>query len=220
MKKWNEINPPYRNELAKSYYDYIKSRKIYRFGKRFFDIVSALILIILLFLPSLVIGIVIVCDSRGGAFFCQTRIGRYGKPFKILKFRTMAKNSEGNKLITSKDDCRITRVGKFLRKTHFDEFPQLLNVLVGQMSFIGTRPEVKQYVDLYKDEWYATLFMRPGITSTASYSCDDEAKFISDENTYDIYLEKILPYKMNLNLYDLMHLSFFRDIVILWKTIF
>ena len=132
----------------------------------------------------------------------------------------MKKDSEGDMHITHNADNRITKVGKFLRKTHMDEFPQLLNVLAGQMSFIGTRPEVKQFVDQYEEEWQATLLMRPGITSTASYSCDDEAKFIEEGNADEIYINKILPHKMKYNLEDIKKMSVFRDIKILWKTVF
>ena len=220
MKSWNQIQTPLNNQYVKPYYDYICKKHFYRFIKRCFDIFTSLFLMILLFLPSVIIALSIIIDSRGGVFFSQIRVGRYGKPFKILKFRTMLKNSEGNKQITSKDDSRVTKIGKFLRKTHMDEFPQLLNVLAGQMSFVGTRPEVKKYVDIYNEEWFATLLMRPGITSTASYECDDEAKFMTGENVHNIYIERILPYKMKLNLSDLMHLSFFHDISILWKTLF
>lgn len=220
MKAWDKIKSPINNSLTKPYYDIVKKKILYRFIKRSFDLFASLILLVVLFLPSLVIALAIVIDSRGGVFFLQTRVGRYGKPFKIIKFRSMVKNSEGDKQITSNNDSRVTKLGKFLRKTHIDEFPQLLNVIAGQMSFVGTRPEVKKYVDLYKDDWYATLLMRPGITSTASYSCDDEAKFLNDENVHDVYLEKVLPYKMNLNLLDLKSLSVFRDIKILWKTVF
>lgn len=220
MKKINKISTNIINNQTVTYYQSIKHKMFYRIVKRFFDIFASLFLIVLLFVPSLIIGLLVVVDSRGGMFFCQTRVGRYGKLFKIIKFRTMFKNTEGNHQITAKDDGRITKVGRFLRKTHLDEFPQLLNVFVGQMSFIGTRPEVPRYVDLYKDEWKATLLMRPGITSTASYSCDDEAKFITEENERDVYLNKILPHKMSLNLEDIRKLSFHRDIVILWRTVF
>lgn len=220
MKSWEKIQSPINNQATKPYYDCIKRKWFYRCVKRGFDFLASLILLAILFVPSVLISLIIVIDSRGGIFFRQTRVGRYGKPFKILKFRTMVKNSEGDRQITSQNDSRITRVGKFLRKTHLDEFPQLLNVIVGQMSFVGTRPEVKKYVDLYEDKWNATLLMRPGITSTASYSCDDEAKFMTSENAHDVYLEKILPFKMNLNLEDIKHLSIFRDIKIMWKTVF
>lgn len=220
MRSWNKIPSPINNETVKPIYESLKRRWFYRFIKRAFDLFASLFLLMLLFLPSLIIGIIIVCDSRGGMFFCQTRVGRYGKQFKIVKFRTMRKDSEGNQHITHKNDDRITKVGKFLRKTHLDEFPQLLNVIAGQMSFIGTRPEVQQFVDQYQDEWYATLLMRPGITSTASYSCDDEAKVLEEGNADEIYLNKVLPMKMALNIEDIKKMSPGRDIKILWKTVF
>ena len=220
MRSWDKLPEYIKNPLVKPYYDILKRRWFYRFLKRAFDIFASFILLILLFIPSLIIGIVIVCNSKGGMFFCQTRVGRYGKPFKIVKFRTMRANSEGDQHITHKDDDRITSVGKFLRKTHLDEFPQLLNVMVGQMSFVGTRPEVKQFVDQYQDEWYATLLMRPGVTSTASYSYDDEAKDLEKSNADNAYLEVVLPKKMKCNLEDIQRSDIFRDIKILWKTVF
>lgn len=220
MKSWNKLTSPIKNDTVKPIYDILKRRWFYRFVKRAFDLSASLFLLILLFLPSVIIGIIIICDSRGGMFFCQTRVGRYGKAFKIVKFRTMRKDSEGNQHITHKNDNRITKVGKFLRKTHLDEFPQLLNVIAGQMSFIGTRPEVQQFVDQYQDEWYATLLMRPGITSTASYSCDDEAKVLEEGNADEIYLNKVLPTKMAMNIEDIKKMSAGRDIKILWKTVF
>ena len=220
MRSWNKLPSPINNDAVKPIYDLLKRRWFYRFIKRAFDLFASLFLLILLFLPSLIIGIIIVCDSRGGMFFCQTRVGRYGKQFRIVKFRTMRKDSEGNQHITHKNDNRITKVGKFLRKTHLDEFPQLLNVIAGQMSFIGTRPEVQQFVDQYQDEWYATLLMRPGITSTASYSCDDEAKVLEEGNADEIYLNKVLPMKMAMNVEDIKKMSPGRDIKILWKTVF
>ena len=195
MRKWNKIPEYIANNEVKPYYSLLKKKWFYRFIKRSFDIFASFLLMIILFLPSLIIGIIICCDSKGGPFFCQERIGRYGKPFKIVKFRTMRKNSEGEEHITHKDDSRITKVGKTLRKTHMDEFPQLLNVIAGQMSFVGTRPEVKQFVDQYKGEWYATLLMRPGVTSTASYSYDDEAKDLSQGNADEQYLNVVLPKK-------------------------
>ena len=220
MRSWNKLSSPIKNDSVKPIYDLLKRRWFYRFIKRAFDLFASLFLLILLFLPSLIIGIIIVCDSRGGMFFCQTRVGRYGKSFRIIKFRTMRKDSEGNQHITHKNDNRITKVGKFLRKTHLDEFPQLLNVIAGQMSFIGTRPEVQQFVDQYQDEWYSTLLMRPGITSTASYSCDDEAKVLEEGNADEIYLNKVLPVKMAMNVEDIKKMSAGRDIKILWKTVF
>lgn len=220
MKKWKKIPQPVNNDKVLPYYKVLKKKIIYRFIKRTFDVVASFLLMLFLFLPSFVIGLVIICDSKGGMFFCQTRIGRYGKPFKIIKFRTMKSNSEGKRQITSKNDDRITRVGKVLRKLHWDEFPQLLNVLIGQMSFVGTRPEVEQFVNCYENIFFATLLMRPGITSTASYTYEDEAKEIEAFKEKDVYLERLLPRKMLLNLEDIEKASLFRDIGILWKTVF
>ena len=220
MKKQTELDYFFRNEEVKPYYDILKRKWFFRFLKRSFDIFASFILLILLFLPSLIIGIIICCDSKGGPFFLQERVGRYGKPFKIVKFRTMKKNSEGDQHITHKNDSRITKVGKFLRKTHLDEFPQLLNVIVGQMSFVGTRPEVKQFVDQYQDEWYATLLMRPGITSTASYTYDDEAKDLAEGDADKLYLSVVLPKKMECNLLDIKKATILRDVAIMWRTLF
>lgn len=220
MKKWEKLPEYIRCEEVKPYYDLLKRKWFYRFIKRLFDFFAALFLLIVLFLPSLIIGIVVCCTSKGGAFFIQERVGRYGKPFKIIKFRTMKVNSEGEQHITCKGDSRVTKIGVFLRKTHLDEFPQLLNIICSQMSFVGTRPEVKQFVNLYQNEWYSTLLMRPGVTSTASYTCDDEAKELDGKNVNDIYLQKVLPHKMSLNLEDIKRASLFREVGILWKTVF
>jgi len=220
MKKWNKLPARIANELVKPYYDLIRKKVFYRFLKRLFDIAASMFLILVCFLPCLVISMLIILDSKGGVFFVQKRIGRYGQTFRIIKFRTMKKNSEGDQHVTHKNDSRVTRIGKFLRKTHLDEVPQLLNVLSGQMSFVGTRPEVEQFVNLYADEWFATLLMRPGVTSTASFSFDDEAKDIRPENADKDYLLVVLPKKMKFNLEDLNKMSLFRDISILFKTVF
>ena len=220
MRSWDKMPEYIRNEEVEPYYDLLKRKWFYRAIKRSFDIFASFFLIIILFLPSLIIGIVICCDSKGGPFFLQQRVGRYGKSFKIVKFRTMRKDSEGNQHITHKDDERITKVGKFLRKTHVDEFPQLFNVIAGQMSFVGTRPEVQKFVDQYEKEWYSTLLMRPGITSTASYSYDDEAKDLASWNADEAYLSAILPKKMACNLEDIRKVNVFREIKIMWKTVF
>lgn len=220
MRSWNKLPDYLKVNEIKPYYDLLKRKWFYRFLKRFFDIFASFMLLIVLFVPSLAIGFIIVCTSKGGPFFLQQRVGRYGKTFKIVKFRTMRKNSEGNQHITHKNDSRITKVGKFLRKTHLDEFPQLLNVIVGQMSFVGTRPEVEQFVDQYQKEWCATLLMRPGITSTASYSYDDEAKDLIEGNADEMYLKIVLPKKMACNLEDILKANVFREIVIMLKTVF
>lgn len=216
MRSWEKMPDYIRCEEVKPYYDLLKRKWFYRFIKRIFDIIASFILLIILFLPSLIIGIAISCSSKGGPFFLQQRVGRYGKLFRIIKFRTMKKNSEGDQHITHKNDSRITKVGKFLRKTHIDEFPQLLNVIVGQMSFVGTRPEVKQFVDLYQKEWFATLLMRPGITSRASILNKNEANSINSNNDY---LTNVLPMKMQINIEDLKKTNIFIDLLTTVRTI-
>ena len=220
MRKWDKLPDFMKCDEVKPYYDLLKRKWFYRFVKRTFDIFASFFLLIILFLPSLIIGIVICCDSKGGPFFLQQRVGRYGKIFKIVKFRTMKRDSEGSQHITHKNDSRITKVGKFLRKTHMDEFPQLLNVIIGQMSFVGTRPEVKQFVDSYQKEWRATLILKPGITSTSSFKYSNEAKYIDSNDADESYLKKILPKKMECNLKDIKNANLFNEIVILWKTVF
>ena len=219
MRKWEKLPEYIANSEVRPYYDILKKKWFYRFIKRSFDIFASFLLLLILFLPSLIIGIIICCDSKGGPFFLQERVGRYGKTFKIVKFRTMRKDSEGDQHITHKNDSRVTRVGKGLRKSHVDEFPQLLNVIAGQMSFVGTRPEVKQFVDQYQNEWLSTLLMRPGITSTASYSYDDEAKDLAEGDADKLYLSVVLPKKMKMNLEDLKKTGVFNDMKILWRTV-
>lgn len=220
MRKWEKIPKYIANTEVRPYYDILKKKWFYRFIKRSFDIFASFLLLLILFLPSLIIGIIICCDSKGGPFFLQERVGRYGKTFKIVKFRTMRKDSEGDQHITHKNDSRVTKVGKGLRKSHVDEFPQLLNVIAGQMSFVGTRPEVKQFVSQYQKEWLSTLLMRPGITSTASYSYDDEANDLAEGDADKLYLSIVLPKKMKMNLADIKNANFLLDLKILIRTIF
>ena len=220
MKAWDKLPDNLKIKEVEPYYVLLKRKWLYRFIKRLFDISASFLLIILLSFPSLIIGIIISCNSKGGPFFLQERVGRYGKLFKIIKFRTMRQNTEGNQQITCNNDSRITSVGYFLRKTHLDEFPQLLNVIIGQMSFVGTRPEVKRFVDQYQNEWYASLLMRPGITSTASYTYDNEAKELTEGNVNEIYIESVLPKKMECNLNDIKKSDFFFEISIMLKTVF
>lgn len=219
MKKFNKLPLELQNDSAKEYYNILKKKIFYRFFKRSFDAFTSSILLLLLFLPCLIIGLLIVLDSKGGPLFIQRRVGRYNKEFKILKFRTMRKDSENGKYITCKNDSRITKIGKFLRVTHLDEMPQLINVLLGQMSFVGTRPEVRKFVDMYTDEMYATLYMRPGITSSASVENQDEAKYMEEGNADQVYKNIVLPMKMKLNLLDIKASTLWNDFKIMIKTV-
>ena len=172
-------------------------------------------------IPMLIISIKIVNESPGGAFYRQERITRYGKKFRIHKFRTMVKNAEQlGTSVTTSNDTRITPTGMFLRKYRLDELPQVFDVLLGDMSFVGTRPEVIKYVKKYTKEMRATLLLPAGITSEASIKYKDESKLLNETDDIDrLYVEKVLPGKMAYNLESIKKFSFFREITIMVKTI-
>lgn len=188
--------------------------------KRLFDIFVSLI-ILLIFLPfGIIISILIILESRGGAFYIQQRVGRNGKPFGLFKFRTMRKDADkkGNLTVGMRDQ-RITRIGYVLRKSKLDEFPQFLNVLFGQMSIVGPRPEVQEYVDHYTDEQRNILSVRPGITDYASLEYFDENKLLGDsEDPQKTYIQEIMPAKIELNKKYLERPTIGHDIQIMWKT--
>ena len=160
-------------------------------------------------------------DSPGEIFFRQVRVTQYGKSFRIYKFRTMVSNAEkiGNQ-ITINQDIRITKIGKKIRKCRLDELPQLINIIKGEMSFVGTRPEVPKYVAFYSKEMLATLLLPAGVTSSASIAFKDEEQLLKNEKDIDIaYVEKVLPQKMEYNLEGLRNFSFSEDIKIMLKTV-
>lgn len=220
--EWTKIPDFMQCQEVKEYYDIISKRKKSLFFKRLFDIIIAVICILVLFIPMIIISIMIKLDSEGPIFFRQERITSYGKPFYIIKFRTMVNNA--NKIgssVTVSGDSRITKVGHKLRDLRLDELPQLFNVLIGEMSFVGTRPEVKKYVEKYNNEMLATLLLPAGITSEASIRYKDEANLLSVADDVDmVYIEKILPDKMKYNLDSLREFSFFKDILTMFHTIF
>ena len=170
----------------------------------------------------LIIAVWIKCDSKGKVFFRQRRVTTYGRVFYIFKFRTMVSNAEKlGTQVTVQNDSRVTKAGKFLRKCRLDELPQLFNVLKGDMSFVGTRPEVERYVDRYTDEMLATLLMPAGITSLASIKFKDEEKLLDGaENPDDVYVNEVLPQKMKFNLEYISKFNFFYDIKIMFMTFF
>lgn len=225
MKKWNNIPKFMKNKDIKYYYDILKRRKISLFLKRLFDIVGSLLGLIIFSPIMLILMIAIKVDSKGPIFYRQERVTRYGKKFKIFKFRTMIINADKiGSLVTLKDDSRITKVGNLIRKCRLDEFPQLINVLIGDMSFIGTRPEVEKYVKKYDDKMNATLLMRAGITSNASIKYRNEDKIINKylkkgEIIDDIYINKVLPEKMKYNLEDIEKFNIFRELKICINTV-
>ena len=192
-----------------------------RFGKRGFD-VCAVILSMFVTLPLIcVVALCIALTSKGPIFFAQERMGRNFSQFKLLKFRTMVVGAAGmGPLVTKGNDPRITTIGRFLRKTKLDELPQLLNVLKGDMSIVGPRPEVEKYVQLFKDEYEPILSIRPGITDYATLEYRDEQKILNDyTDTEKVYVEKVLPAKIKLYEKYLRGISLTADLEIIFKTL-
>lgn len=218
---WDKLPDYMRNDEVKEYYDILNKKKSSLVIKRVLDIIMSAILIILLIIPMAIIAILVKCDSKGPILFKQVRVTTYGKRFKIWKFRTMVDNAEQmGGLITEANDKRVTKLGEKLRKVRLDELPQVFNVFVGDMSFVGTRPEVIKYVDQYTPDMYATLLTPAGITSLASITYKDNDEFFTDPAMVDKnYMEIILPEKMKLNLDYYRKFNAFYDIKIMFKTI-
>ena len=218
------IDKRFETEIVKKYREEIEKRKISLFLKLFLDKVLALILLIPLSPMILAIAIWIKLDSEGPVFYRQERITTYGRPFRIFKFRTMVKDADKlGAAVTEHNDPRISRAGDKLRKVRLDELPQLFNVLLGDMSFVGVRPEVAKYVNRYTDEMNATLLLPAGITSPASIEYKDEDEVIekfkgSGRSIDDIYIEEVLPDKMKYNLEYIKNFSIINDIKIMIQT--
>ena len=221
LRCWKKLPKELQTEEIRPYYNALKKKKISRFLMRCFDIVMSFFPLLLLSVFFIIIAIIIKLTSKGPVFYRQVRITRYGKEFRIFKFRTMVQDADKKgSLVTTKNDLRITKIGGFLRKTKIDELPQLINVLFGQMTFVGTRPEVPRYVEKYKAEYYATLLMPAGITSSASIEYRDEASLIENaKDVDDVYINQILPDKMKYNLEDIKKYNFFREIILIFKTV-
>ena len=221
MKKWEDLPRSLRNEEVRPYYEQLKKRGVSLFFKRLFDIVVSLVMLALLSPVFLVLAIAIKLDSPGPVFYRQVRITRYGKEFRIFKFRSMVTDADKKgSLVTVSGDSRITRVGRLIRKCRLDELPQLLNVLTGDMTFVGTRPEVAKYVARYTPEMLATLLLPAGITSEASIRYKDEDKLLKDADDVDkVYIEAVLPGKMQYNLASVREFTFFGDIATMLRTV-
>lgn len=186
--------------------------------KRAFDILCSFLGLTVLSPVLLVVSVLVAVTSPGGVFFRQERIGKDGKPFRIFKFRSMRKDNAGLK-ITTGNDSRITPVGRFLRKSKIDELPQLINVLVGDMSFVGPRPEVADYVNLYTPYQRQVLLVRPGITGLASIRFRNENDLLTASNDPNrTYVEQIMPRKIDLDLEYIPHASVFYDIKLIFQT--
>lgn len=221
LRPWNELPDNMRTNDVRPYYEILSRHKISLALKRLFDVVVSLIMLLILWPVMLIIAIMIKADSHGPALFMQERVTTYGKRFKIWKFRTMV--SEAHKkgaTVTVKGDNRITRVGMFLRKVRLDELPQLVNILTGDMSFVGTRPEIVKYVEKYQPVFYATLLLPAGVTSEASIRYKDEYKLLAQADDVDrVYVEEVLPGKMVWNLESIERFHFLGEILTMIRTV-
>ena len=221
LKKWDDLPSCMQTEEVRKYYDILKKKRGALFFKRAFDIVVSLIMLILLSPVFLILAIAIKLDSKGPVFYRQVRLTQYNQKFRIFKFRSMVQNADKGSQVTVSGDSRITRVGRFIRKCRLDELCQLIDVLRGTMTFVGTRPEVPKYTEQYTPEMMATLLLPAGVTSLASIYYKDEAALLdAAEDTDKVYVEQVLPAKMYYNLGAIERFSFFGDIKVMFMTVF
>ena len=222
MISWEKLPPQMQTEAVKPYYEILQKKQISLIFKRLFDIVVSLIMLLILSPVFLVLAIAIKLDSKGPVFYRQVRVTQYGKEFRIFKFRTMVNNADKiGSQVTVGGDSRITRVGKVIRECRLDEIGQLLNILGGSMTFVGTRPEVPKYVEKYTPEMWATLLLPAGVTSEASIRYKDEAALLDAAEDVDTtYIQDVLPGKMKYNLRSIQEYSFFKDIETMFQTVF
>jgi lipopolysaccharide/colanic/teichoic acid biosynthesis glycosyltransferase len=221
LRHWEAIPDFMKNENVREYYILLKDRRLSLYAKRGLDMVASLILLVILSPIMVIIGIMIKWGSDGPVMFRQIRITQYGREFKIYKFRTMVNNADKiGSQVTLQNDLRVTRVGKLLRGCRLDEIPQLINILTGDMTFVGTRPEVLKYVKQYTPEMLATLLLPAGVTSEASIHYKDEDQLLqSAENADKMYVNQVLPEKMKYNLRYLKEFGLFNDIRIMLRTV-
>lgn len=223
LRPWRLLPDEMRTKEVRKYYNILMKHRMWLKIKRFLDIVVAGIMLAVLIVPMGIIAAAIRLDSPGPVFFRQARVTQYGRIFRIYKFRTMVDNaSRLGAAVTVDNDVRITKVGAFLRKYRMDEFPQLFNILAGDMTLVGTRPEVPKYVKMYTKEMYATLLLPAGLTSRTSIAYKDEDKLlgeaVDEESTDKIYINEVLPAKMRYNLESMKNFGVRSDAAVLWDT--
>lgn len=221
LRTWENLPKRMQNEAVRPYYEHLQKKKYSLYLKRMVDIVLSAVLLTVLAPVLLLIGIAVRLDSPGPAFFRQVRVTQYGRKFRIFKFRTMVDHAEQmGTQVTASGDARITRLGKIMRHYRLDELPQLINILLGDMSFVGTRPEVVKYVRAYTDEMTATLLLPAGVTSEVSIQYKDEEKLLADvENVDEAYIHTVLPEKMEYNLKSLREFSLIHEFKIMVDTV-
>ena len=221
LLKWECMPEFLKNEEVKKYYDILTKKKGSLFFKRIIDVFFSLLLLIILSPILIITAIIVKVTSEGPIFYKQDRVTSYGQTFKIIKFRSMVVNADKiGTLVTVKGDKRLTKIGKFLRKTRLDETPQLINILMGQMSFVGTRPEVSHYVQNYSNEMLATLLMPAGVTSLASIKFKNEEQLLNSAKDVDtVYINEILPQKMKYNLEYIKNFNVIYDVKLMIQTV-
>ena len=221
LKAWDNLPEFMRTPEVRSYWEILNRKKGQILLKRIFDFIVSTILLIILAIPMVIIAILVKRDSEGPVFYRQERVTTYGRHFRIHKFRTMVSNADRiGTAVTVGNDSRITKIGAKLRGYRLDELPQLLDVIVGDMSFVGTRPEAVKYVERYKPEYYATLLMPAGITSQASIRYKDEDKLLNAADDVDEgYINQVLPAKMKWNLESVRNYKFSSDILTMIQTV-
>ncbi len=219
--KWKKLPENMQTEEIRPYWEKLKKRNWNLFWKRIFDIIVSLLMLIVLSPLFFCLALAIKIDSKGPIFYRQVRITQYGKEFEIHKFRSMMVNADKGSLVTVKDDMRVTKVGKFIRKYRLDEISQLIDVFQGNMSLVGTRPEVPKYVESYSPVMRASLLLPAGITSEASILYKNEAELLDKSEEVDkVYIEEVLPAKMYYNLKEIPKEGIFHDIKIMFMTVF
>lgn len=219
--KWEELPENMQTDAVRPYYDRLKSHRLQLLLKRVFDVAVSLFGLIV-FSPVLIItAIAIKLDTPGPVFYRQERVTQYGRVFKIFKFRSMVNNSDTGDNLTLKDDDRITRTGRVIRKFKIDELCQFIDVLIGNMTMVGTRPEVPEYVSEYTPEMLATLLLPAGITSKASIIFKNESELLEGaDDTKSVYLTEILPRKMKYNLEGISKFGITNEAKLLFMTAF
>ena len=221
LKQWDDLPDFMRVDEVRPYWDILDKKRGQLILKRAFDLIVSLILLVILAIPMGVIAVLIKRDSEGPVFYRQERVTTYGRHFRIHKFRTMVSNADKiGTAVTVGNDSRITKVGAKLRGYRLDELPQVLDVIKGDMSFVGTRPEAVKYVERYKPEYNATLLIPAGITSEASIRYKDEDKLLNAaDNVDEVYVNQVLPEKMKWNLESIRRFRFLREILTMFRTV-
>ena len=222
LRSWDDLPEFLRTEEVRPYYDILSRKKGSLALKRCFDVVVSAGMLFVLSPLLAGIAIAIKLDSPGPVFYRQVRVTQYGEEFRIFKFRSMVSDADKRgSLVTVSGDSRITRVGKVIRDCRLDEICQLIDILRGTMTFVGTRPEVPKYVAAYTPEMMAILLLPAGVTSLASIAYKDEARLLDGAEDVDtVYIRDVLPDKMRYNLQSLREFSFLSDLGTMVQTVF